>query len=439
MYIGRPQKTGPYIKLDDISSQFNGVDASFSLTSGGTPFYADNPYTVTVSLNGVVQEPFSAYTIVGDQITFASPPPSSSEFFAVVLGTTFNVSHATSLAPGISITVGSISSGDITSSGTVTANSFSGITTSMISDYGNGLSGGGGSYTDSDVDTHLNTGTASSGEVLSWNGSDYDWITQSGGSGADGYWEKTNAGINTLSSVGIGTTNPQHSLDVVGDARITGILTVGSSSLTLDGDSNVVKVGTALTLGHTQGIQFHTQNLHSEGFDVNNINASGIVTAGTFSGSGSGLFDVGDALNGIGTAVPSTDSDFFYSGPLVIDSVKTVDVPDGALNLAYVRHTDIIVESSGELIVSDGDELIPDVLDLASPAVVNQIVVPDAPEFSLSIENSGSVVGTGITSINFNTDLDVSVSGNTATVNSTFTATPSVSQATAVALSIALG
>jgi hypothetical protein len=32
------------------------------------------------------------------------------------------------------------------------------------------------SYTDADVDTHLNTGTAASGEVLSWTGSDYDWI-----------------------------------------------------------------------------------------------------------------------------------------------------------------------------------------------------------------------------------------------------------------------
>ena len=31
-------------------------------------------------------------------------------------------------------------------------------------------------YTDADVDTHLNTGTASSGEVLSWTGSDYDWV-----------------------------------------------------------------------------------------------------------------------------------------------------------------------------------------------------------------------------------------------------------------------
>jgi hypothetical protein len=31
-------------------------------------------------------------------------------------------------------------------------------------------------YTDADVDAHLNTGTAASGEVLSWTGSDYDWI-----------------------------------------------------------------------------------------------------------------------------------------------------------------------------------------------------------------------------------------------------------------------
>jgi hypothetical protein len=31
-------------------------------------------------------------------------------------------------------------------------------------------------YGDSDVDTHLNSGTASSNQLLSWNGSDYDWI-----------------------------------------------------------------------------------------------------------------------------------------------------------------------------------------------------------------------------------------------------------------------
>ncbi len=38
--------------------------------------------------------------------------------------------------------------------------------------------GGGGSYANSDVDTHLNKSTAATGEVLSWNGSDYDWVAQ---------------------------------------------------------------------------------------------------------------------------------------------------------------------------------------------------------------------------------------------------------------------
>jgi len=49
----------------------------------------------------------------------------------------------------------------------------------------NDTSGGGSSYTNSDVDTHLNTGTATSGQILSWNGSDYDWVAdQTGGGGS---------------------------------------------------------------------------------------------------------------------------------------------------------------------------------------------------------------------------------------------------------------
>ena len=36
-------------------------------------------------------------------------------------------------------------------------------------------------YSDSDVDTHLNQSTASTNEVLSWDGADYAWVAQSGG------------------------------------------------------------------------------------------------------------------------------------------------------------------------------------------------------------------------------------------------------------------
>ena len=32
--------------------------------------------------------------------------------------------------------------------------------------------------TNSDVDNHINVSGASSGEVLGWNGSDYDWVAQ---------------------------------------------------------------------------------------------------------------------------------------------------------------------------------------------------------------------------------------------------------------------
>ena len=62
---------------------------------------------------------------------------------------------------------------------------------------------------------------------------------------------------------------------------VTGIATFGTSSTTIDGATDTIKVGTALTLGHTQGLQFHTQNLHSEGFEVNQVNIAGIATIGS--------------------------------------------------------------------------------------------------------------------------------------------------------------
>ena len=43
---------------------------------------------------------------------------------------------------------------------------------------------GGSTYSDSDVDSHLNISSASAGKVLAWNGSDYTWINQSGGGGS---------------------------------------------------------------------------------------------------------------------------------------------------------------------------------------------------------------------------------------------------------------
>ena len=87
-YIGRQQSSGAFAKLDDVSSQFNNSKTVFNLTIGNEAFFPGNPYTLLVSLGGVIQEPLTSFTINDDQITFASAPQSGANFFCVVLATT---------------------------------------------------------------------------------------------------------------------------------------------------------------------------------------------------------------------------------------------------------------------------------------------------------------------------------------------------------------
>ena len=98
-YIGRQQTSSTFLKLDDISSQFNSSKTIFDLKIGGESFFPGNPYSLLVSVGGVIQEAISAYQIVEDQITFASAPTSGANFFCVVLATT-NVNPLTSLTIG---------------------------------------------------------------------------------------------------------------------------------------------------------------------------------------------------------------------------------------------------------------------------------------------------------------------------------------------------
>ena len=57
------------------------------------------------------------------------------------------------------------------------------------------IAGGGTPYTNSDVDTHLNVGSATTNQILSWTGSDYAWVTDQtgGGSGIDTSDVRTNS------------------------------------------------------------------------------------------------------------------------------------------------------------------------------------------------------------------------------------------------------
>ena len=85
--IGRQETTGAFAKLDDITSLFDGNATVFNLTLGGQFFFPSNPFTLLVSVGGVVQEPATDYTIVESAIKFTTPPANGASGFIVVLST----------------------------------------------------------------------------------------------------------------------------------------------------------------------------------------------------------------------------------------------------------------------------------------------------------------------------------------------------------------
>jgi len=106
-------------------------------------------------------------------------------------------------------------------------------TTNQLESYENSswvaTAGSGCSYSDSDVDTHLNTSSATSGQVLSWNGSDYAWAADATGGATS---------INTAGNTGTGSvTFASETLTVTGATGQINVDAAGFAlSLSLDAD-----------------------------------------------------------------------------------------------------------------------------------------------------------------------------------------------------------
>lgn len=109
--------------------------------------------------------------------------------------------------------------------------------------------------------------------------------------------------ITARSGVIVNTGTATTALIVNGDARVTGILTIGTSSVTLDGTNNQVNVGAGVTIHHTNGVQVGSNTVHSTGLTINNINASGVSTfAGITTITGQTLFTKQLSVSGVITA-----------------------------------------------------------------------------------------------------------------------------------------
>ena len=83
-YVGATPTTGDFKKLDSITTS---SATTFNLRQGGVAVYPQSANHCIVSLNGVIQAPIDAFTIVNDTIVFASSLASSDVInFILVLG-----------------------------------------------------------------------------------------------------------------------------------------------------------------------------------------------------------------------------------------------------------------------------------------------------------------------------------------------------------------
>ena len=84
MYVGAVPTTGDFKKLDSITTSSS---TTFNLRQGSVAVYPQSANHCIVSLNGVIQAPIDAFTIVNDTIVFASSLASSDVInFILVLG-----------------------------------------------------------------------------------------------------------------------------------------------------------------------------------------------------------------------------------------------------------------------------------------------------------------------------------------------------------------
>ena len=224
-YLGRDLSQGNYLKLDDISSQFDGSKVSFNLTAGGSAFFPGSSMALLVALGGVLQEPEASFTIDQSSIEFASAPSSSQSCFIVVMGTSIGVSvpaDASVTMPKLAQSaIDRLSSVGIQSGGTtigagVTFINFvqSGLTASVASGIATVNLGGKTNEEIQDIVGAMFSGNTETNITVTYQDSDgtIDLEVAGGGKFVDS--TSPAAGIHTADSIGINTVG--FTTDMVG-------------------------------------------------------------------------------------------------------------------------------------------------------------------------------------------------------------------------------
>ena len=371
-----------------LTAAFDGTNTKFKIThsSGSSPNISDATQ-LQVAINNVIQRPnkndasfTEGYAVQNRNILFKTAPTSSDIFWGSLIGEaheTFDISDnkvdaftgdGSTTSFSLSRLPPSINDLDVTLDGVtqhITAYSLIESELTFSAAPANGVAiqvkhiGFAGASTSTVTGFYGRSGnvTLQNGDLLRGDGS---LLT-----GIDATALKDSAGNVKIQALTTGATHTGFS--TMQNLRVTGIATFGTSSTVIDGNNNLINVGTALTLGHTQGLQFHTQNLHSAGFEINQINASGIITASQFIGDGSELTGVSGFATALSSDKTSVLSDVFKTHNtfhMGAGSSVTVQSDIGCGNIAFSRLQKIVVGTGATFRVGAGTTFVMDVLNI---------------------------------------------------------------------------
>ena len=170
-----------------------------------------------------------------------------------------------------------------------------------------------------------------------------------------GNWVEVATGINTLSNIGIGTTNPANPLTVLGAANIIGVVTATRFSGILSATDATIS-----------GVTSANGNVLI-GAGITAYASTGIISATQYFGDGSALLSV---PSGLGTALSDDTTSalnkmYYVDKILGVGATITVD-PPASSQIAFTNYPTIEVSDTYDLIVADGDDFIPDILGIGT-------------------------------------------------------------------------
>jgi hypothetical protein len=361
--IGRQLTNGNYLKLDNISSQFNNTQKTFNLTTAGQPFYPGSVFSVLISVGDVIQEPATSYTIDQATITFTSAPTTGSAFFGIVLGLALNIGvPADGTVTGTKLSlpfnynsgllyldsvnnrVGILSTSPTVALDVVGNSRVSGITNlnglsvSGISTLGTVQISSGIVTASSGIVTYYGDGSKLSniisGVSISTNTTNQSqYLTYVTGTGSTTGFGITTTGLvfnPSSGNLGIGTTNPTSKLTVTGDVLVSGVITASNFSGNASSATYATNAGIA-TYATNAGIATFATSAGIATYAT----SSGIATYATSSGVSTSV------IGGIGsiTQLQVTGVSTFSNGPVLIGSATSTGTASQRLQVtggAYV-------------------------------------------------------------------------------------------------------